>query len=522
MTSTTPPAPPLRGNHLEQFARLMPDKVALWENEHSLTWAAWDERANRLADALAQRGIGEGDRVGLRMMNRIAWFVVDGALGKLGAVRVAISHRLTPLEVRHILENSRARAIFSDDEDTEQLAPALADMPNLTLQVGLFGGASVVGLDELIATGSPTSRYTEKVSGSVVYTSGTTGAPKGVYRTAATSDEQRDLVRRLTEDMRRSIPYARGDRNLLAAPLNHAAAPASAIGSLARAGSVYLMRRFDPEEALKLIERHKVTVTFLVPTMLNRIVNLPPEVLSQYDVSSLRIITTGASVCPPDLKLKVTAAFGPCLYESYGSTETGLVTMFTPPDIASHPASCGRLLDGVTVRVVDDHGNELPSGEIGTIYIRNGLTIRSYLGEDKPGPDFTSDGFFTAGDVGRLDPDGYLYILDRKKDMIIAGGINIYPAEIEAALRQHPAVLDVAAFGVPHTDLGEQVYVAVERVPGHTIDERELAAFAAERLAKYKLPRVIAFVDELPRNTAGKVLKRDLRAPYWAGTGRVI
>jgi long-chain acyl-CoA synthetase len=263
-------------------------------------------------------------------------------------------------------------------------------------------------------------------------------------------------------------------------------------------------------------------VTFLVPTMLNRIVNLPEDVRARYDLSSMRIITTGASVCPADLKRKVTELFGPVLYDSYGSTETGLVTIFTPADLSERSESCGRLLDGVEVRVVDDGGNALPRGEVGTIYIRSGTTIGGYLGESTRGDDFTDDGFFTAGDVGRLDAQGYLYILDRKKDMIIAGGVNIYPAEVEAALRAHPAVLDAAVFGVPHADLGEQVLAICERVPGQHVDANELAGFIAGRIAKYKLPRAIEFSDELPRNAAGKVLKRELRAPYWAGTGRAI
>ncbi|MET0343792.1 MAG: AMP-binding protein [Polyangiales bacterium] len=524
MTTPPPPAaPPARGNHIEQLARALPDGVALREGEHALTWSAWNDQANRLADALAARGLGAGDRVALRMLNRIEWFVVDAALSKLGAVRVAISQRLKAPEVRHIVVDSGARAIFVDDEDVAALLPAFHDNPKLVLKVGLFGSAE--GVDAyaaLLDAGAPTERFSEAAAQSVVYTSGTTGAPKGVARTAAQSAEKRELVRRLGDDLRRSIPYQRGDRNLLAAPLNHAAGPSSALATHARGGSVVLLRRFDPEEALRLIAKHRITVSFLVPTMLNRIVNLPEEVRAQYDVSSMRIITTGASVCPADLKRKVTALFGPVLYDSYGATECGLVTIFTPADLEKHADSCGRLLDGIEVRVADDAGNALPRGEVGTIYIRSGSTIAGYLGHGEGGDDFTADGFFTAGDVGKLDDESYLYILDRKKDMIIAGGVNLYPAEIEAALRAHPAVLDAAVFGVPHPDLGEQPHAVCERVPGKHVEAQELADFVAARLAKFKLPRAITFVDELPRNAAGKVLKRDLRAPFWAGSGRAI
>ena len=511
------------GIYLEQHARALPDGIALWESESALTWAEWDDRANRFADALATRGIAPGDRVALRMMTRIEWFIVDAALAKLGAVRVAVAHKLQPSEIRYLLENSGARAIVFDDELSAGLVPAFSGLSQLTLRIGLFGqGPESENFAKVLASGSPVERFAEKSASAIVYTSGTTGKPKGVQKGAPADARGRELLARLTADLRTSIPYQKGDSNLLCAPLNHAAGPASALGTHVRGGTVYLLKKFDPEEALRLIARHRISTSFLVPTMLNRIVSLPTEVRAKYDVSALRIITTGASVCPSELKRKVTTYFGPCLYESYGSTETGLVTILTPADLERHADSSGRLLDGVEVRIVDDDGNELPRGQIGQIYIKSAATIAAYFGEEQGGPDFTEDGWFTAGDVGRLDEENFLYIVDRKKDMIIAGGVNIYPAEIEEALRGHPAIRDAAVFGVPNEDLGEEVHAACERVPGSQLDERELAAFVAERLAKFKRPRGYTFVDELPRNVMGKVLKRELRAPHWEGTGRII
>jgi len=514
-----------RGNYIEQHARSMPTALALCEGDQQLSWAAWDEQANRLADALAERGIGAGDRVAVRTMNRIEWFVVEAALGKLGALRVAVSFRLRPAEVHYMLEHSGARAIVFDDEDPAALAPAFAGLPSLRLKIGLYPGAragdDVEVFAELLATSSAEPRFSEQGGGAIVYTSGTTGHPKGVRKTAPADEPTRALLRRINEDLKRSIPFQRGDRNLLSAPLNHAAAPASALGTHMRAGTVYLERKFDAESALKVIHQHRITTSFLVPTMLNRIVNLPADVLARYDVSSMRAITTGASVCPADLKRKVISFFGPCLYENYGATEVGLVTMWTPADLEQRADSCGRLLDGVDVRIVDEARNPLPRGQLGEIFVKSPATMASYLGEGKSA-DFSADGYFTAGDVGKLDADGYLYILDRKKDMIIAGGVNIYPAEIEAALRAHPAVLDAAVFGAPDAEWGEQVIAVVERVPGTRLEQAELYAFVAELLAGYKRPRSIAFVDELPRNAAGKVLKQELRAGHWAGSGRVI
>ena len=525
---------PQRGNYLERHARSMPNALALCEGERQLSWAAWDAQANRLAAALAARGIGEGDRVAVRMMNRLEWFVVEAALGKLGALRVAVSYRLRPAEVRYMLEHSAARALVFDDEAPAALAPAFTNLPTLRLKVGLYprlvqaetaheqaGAQDVEAWGPLLAASSAEPRFTEKAGGSIVYTSGTTGHPKGVRKTAPADEESRARLRRISEDLRRTIPFQRGDRNLLSAPLNHAAAPASALGTHMRGGTVYLERKFDAESALKVIHEHRITTSFLVPTMLNRIVNLPAAVRARYDVSSMRAITTGASVCPAELKRQVTAYFGPCLYENYGATEVGLVTMWTPADLEQRADSCGRLLDGVDVRIVDDARNPLPRGQLGEIFVKSPATMASYLGESKSA-DFTDDGYFTAGDVGRLDADGYLYILDRKKDMIIAGGVNIYPAEIEAVLRAHPAVLDAAVFGAPDPEWGEQVVAVVERVPGARLAQTELDAFVVEQLAGYKRPRALTFVNELPRNAAGKVLKHELRAAHWAGTGRSI
>ncbi|MFI5308388.1 MAG: class I adenylate-forming enzyme family protein, partial [Polyangiales bacterium] len=260
---------------------------------------------------------------------------------------------------------------------------------------------------------------------------------------------------------------------------------------------------------------------FLVPTMLNRIVNLPPQVLAAHDVSSIRIITTGASPCPQSVKEKVIAYFGDhCLFESYGSTEVGLVTRMLPQDHLCKPGSCGQLLDGVELKLLDDEGHEVSPGAVGEIYVKTPSMIERYLNQGAP--DELRDGFFATGDVGRLDEDGYLYILDRKKDMIIAGGVNIYPAEIENALREHPAVLDAAVFGIPHAELGEQVKAVIECKDGCTVSEPDLLAFVADKLAAYKRPRSIEVVREIPRNPAGKPLKAAMRAPYWQGTGKAI
>jgi long-chain acyl-CoA synthetase len=514
--------------YLERFADESPHAPALCDGSLTLSWAEWNALANRLADGLERLGLRSGDRVGVRMMNRMEWFVVDAALAKLGAVRVAIAWRLRPREVRYILESSGARGIFFDDEDARALLPALVDEEGRRLRglewlIGVVDAVDgVIAYSELVASGRPNSRFSSGAGDAIVFTSGTTGRPRGVHRSRPNDEARRQALAAVNNDLKRSIPYKQGDRNLLAAPLNHAAAPSSALATHARRGTVYVLRKFDAEESLRWISRYRITVSFMVPTMLNRIVSLPDDVLARYDVSSIRIITTGASVCPADLKRKVSAYFGPRLYESYGSTETGLITLSTPADQERHPDSCGRLLDGIDVRVLDDDGRVMPRGAIGQIFVKSPATISAYLGESALDAAVACDGYFTAGDVGRLDEDGYLYIVDRKKDMIISGGVNIYPAEVEMVLREHPAVFDAAVFGVPNSDWGEEVKAVCEPVAGRQVDVRELIDFVSERLADYKRPRSIEFVSELPRNAAGKVLKNELRAPHWAGAGRVI
>jgi long-chain acyl-CoA synthetase len=515
---------------LEFFAEHTPDRVALCEDGRALTWAEWNARADRVAEVLFTRGgVEPGERVALCMHNRIEWFVTQAAAAKLDASLVPVSARLTPAEIHYIVADSGARAFVFDAEDLAAVARVWTDEPPcekrsaVRIAIGLRRSdrPEVSAFDEIAERGDRVIRFAPHAPRSIVYTSGTTGRPRGVVNGRAAQSSRPPQTSAADSSQVRAMQTPEPIRNLLGAPLNHAAGQASARATHAAGGCVYIMPKFDPDEALRIIDHERITTTFLVPTMLNRIVNLPQETLAAHDVSSIRTIVTGASPCPQSVKEQVIAYFGNhCLTESYGSTEVGLVSRMSPEDHLRKPGSCGRLLDRVEVRIEDAEGRALALGEIGEICVKTPGMIERYLNEGAPRE--LKDGFFSTGDVGRLDEAGYLYILDRKKDMIIAGGVNIYPAEIENSLRRHPAVLDAAVFGIPHPELGEQVKAVVECVDGRSVTEAELLRFVSQELASYKRPRSIDFVDEIPRNAAGKPLKTQLRAPHWAGTGKVI
>jgi long-chain acyl-CoA synthetase len=283
-----------------------------------------------------------------------------------------------------------------------------------------------------------------------------------------------------------------------------------------------LLDPYDPEEALRLIDRHKVQLWIGVPTMLLRVQALPDDVVDRYDVSSIEALTVGAAPVPQSLKQWVVDHFGAVLWEGYGTSESGMVAYMPPEHQLTKPGSSGIPYDGVEIAIVDDDWNRLPVGETGEIAVNTPVVLRGYLGRDPLGDDVLRDGFYRTGDVGHVDEDGFLFITDRIKDMIVAGGVNIYPAEIEKALVAHPDVEDAAVIGIPEPDFGEQALAFVVTRPGHSVTGPELLEFLDGRLASYKKPRQFEFVDHLPVSPMGKVLKTELRAPYWKGRDRNV
>jgi acyl-CoA synthetase (AMP-forming)/AMP-acid ligase II len=369
-------------------------------------------------------------------------------------------------------------------------------------------------IDELLGAGSPaTLAAPAGLGGSMVYTAGTTGKPKGARRQS--TDPSAALPRLAA--LRCVAP---DDVHLVAGPLYHSAPGGFALYAHALGQTVVVMRKFDAEDALRTIERHRCTTTFMAPTLLKRIVDLPAEVRKRYDVRSMRSIVVAAAPCPMRVKEEVLAYFGPVLYEFYGSTELGINTVLAPDDMLRKPGSCGRAAPGIELAVLDDAGRAVAPGQPGELHVRRYEGVFDGYYKNEAATRETSRGeWLSVGDVAWLDDEGFVYICDRKRDMIISGGVNIYPAEIEDALHRHPAIEDAAVFGVPDPEWGERVHAAIQPRAGAELTAAEVTAFCRRHLADYKTPRDVSFHTEFPRDTAGKLVKRLLREPFWAGRG---
>jgi long-chain acyl-CoA synthetase len=353
----------------------------------------------------------------------------------------------------------------------------------------------------------------------MIYTSGTTGHPKGVRRGAPTPAQT------IAAERLRALIYGLkpGVRVLLPGPLYHSAPNSFGLRAGRLGGALVLMPRFDPEEFLRLVQDQRIDTLFMVPTMFVRLMKLPEAVRRKYDISSLRHVVHAAAPCPADVKRAMIEWWGPVIYEYYGSTEAGALTFASSDDALNKPGTVGKILDGVELRFLDGDGASLPQGEIGEIYSRTADNPDfAYHNKPEKRAEIERDGFITSGDVGYIDEDGYVFICDRKRDMVISGGVNIYPAEIEAALHAIPGVHDCAVFGIPDDEFGEALMAVVEPQAGVTLDVNAIRVRLKTSLADYKVPRYVEILKGLPREDSGKIFKRRLRDPYWERAGRRI
>jgi len=355
----------------------------------------------------------------------------------------------------------------------------------------------------------------------MIYTSGTTGAPKGVRRLPSSAE----AVARIAEVVETVFGFRDGGdiRTVVTGPMYHAAPNAYGMFAVRKGGFCLLQPRFDAEGLLQLIEQHRIAHMHMVPTMFVRLLKLPDAVKRRYDLSSLRFVVHAAAPCPADVKRQMIDWWGPIINEYYGSTETSAVVFCNSQDALRKPGTVGRALPGARVRILDDNGRSLGANEVGEVYARiEGTPDFTYHGRDDLRREIERDGLITVGDVGYLDDEGFLFLCDRKKDMVISGGVNIYPAEIEAVLLSCPGIRDCAVFGIPDEEYGEALCAYVQPESGISLHEPAIRAHLATKLARYKLPKIIEFRADLPREDSGKIFKRKLRAPYWQSAGRQI
>ena len=502
---------------LASHAESTPDKPAVILGDRTLDFATLHERANRVAHAFRELGCRAEDRVAVMSYNSIETFETASGLRRADHVIVPINYRLRGSEIAYVVNDSGARAVVAGPEHVDAVEAARREITGERAFVAIGdrvppGWVSYAGLLASAPAGPVAGAETSGLGPSMIYTSGTTGRPKGAWRPHGVNLENVLQIISIFE-------LDSSDVHLTCGPGYHSAVSFfSALHSLLGA-TVVLQPKFDAAGALDLIERHRVTTTFMAPILLQRLVD--EQERRPRDTSSLRALLLGAAPCPQSLKARAEAVLGQVLWEFYGATETGINTVLRPKDQLRKPGSCGTAVPGQEIRLVKDDGAEAGVGEPGEFMVRN-----SWLAEYYHRPDATQgslhDGFFSVGDVAFRDAEGYYHICDRRVDMIITGGVNVYPAEVEAVLAAHPAVADAAVIGVPDAEWGEAVKAVVALRPGASVAAEQLIAYCGEQLAGYKKPRSVDFVDELPRDAAGKLLKRRIREPYWTGAGRQI
>ncbi|WP_456697675.1 acyl-CoA synthetase [Aeromicrobium sp. P5_D10] len=508
-------------------AQTWPDRpaVIMGGSGETLTWAELDERSKRLAQLFWAEGLRPGDHVAILMENNIRYIEVFWAAFRSGLYLTAVNRHLTPSEAGYIIDDSDAQVLVMSAYKGE-LATALTPLtPKVRRRLMVDG--TVPGYDayeDAIAAHPAEALAEEPLGRTMLYSSGSTGRPKGVWRplTGRTVQEGKPAlipVYKTLYGMDENTIY------LSPAPIYHSAPLLFSTDSMALGATVVIMEKFDAEESLALIEKYQVTHVQFVATMFSRMLKLPQEVRDKYDLSSLRYVIHGAAPCSIPIKQAMIDWLGPILYEYYAGTEDTGATVISSHEWLEHKGSVGQAALESTIHICDPTGRELPVGEVGRIYFETSEVVAGfqYYGEPEKtaGAHHPDHPNWTAlGDLGRLDEDGYLYLADRESFMIIAGGVNIYPQEIEDVLISHPLVQDVAVFGVPNEDLGEEVKAVVQLVDPALEGDATTAALMAhceEYLAKFKWPRSIDFLSDFPRSPTGKLHKAPLRDTYWAG-----
>lgn len=511
----------------------------IWSGERVLTSDDIQRRARQAATGFESLGIAPGDGVAIYLRNDYAFFEATLGASTLGAYPVAVNWHYTPTEANYLLEDADVKALIIH---ADLLAPireaipagvavlAVPVPPEIQSAYGLSDAqcqipAGVLNWETWREGFPDRERPPSPMPSTIIYTSGTTGRPKGVRRPTATPEQAAVRDRMLTQSYGFTDYPGRGQEitTAIVGPIYHSAPNAHALFCFRQGANIVVMPRFDPDALLQQIQDRRITHLNMVPIMFNRLLKLPKAVRAAYDLSSLRFVAHAAAPVSPPIKHAMIEWWGPVINEYYGSTEMGNVTFCTAEEWLTHPGTVGRPMPGAEVRVIDDAGNNLPPREIGEVIGRmQGGSDFTYQNDDEKRRRMEKQGLVTPGDIGYFDEDGYLYLCDRANDMIISGGVNIYPAEIEAELHKMPEVADCAVFGIPDEEFGEAICAFIQPQPGLTLSESDLRTWLRQQVAGYKMPRVWEFVADLPREDSGKIFKRKLREPYWENAGRNI
>jgi acyl-CoA synthetase (AMP-forming)/AMP-acid ligase II len=485
-----------------------PHRIGLVHHDRAYSFFEMNELMDRIGVALAKRGFRKGSAAMLVLKNRPELLFLQSGLGRIGAAAVTVSWRSTPGELEFLGNHSGSQAVFFDVDVADVVRAALDKLPGVPRENFFVVGGKAEGFstfDELVSSvkGAPADDSEEAAV--VTYTSGTTGKPKGAVRKFS-----REAVASAMAFIGET-PMKCGDVHLAVCPLYHATAFGFIALSYIVGAKVVLLDEFKPEAFLEAVQRYRVTTTAMVPTMLHRLLEHGADRIKAYDTSSLTAIFSGGAPLPGPVANEIIDVLGPVLFNFYGATETGLVTLANSEDLRRSPGTIGRVVPGNEVRLLDEYGRECGDEEVGELYVRSPMLVAGYHADPDATAQSMKEGFFSVGDLARRDARGCYHLEGRKRDMIISGGVNVYPAEVEGAIEEHPAVAEVAVVGVPDREWGERVRAFVVKKAGVDLDDSILKAHCRSRLSGAKVPRDFVFIDALPRNPTGKVLKRDLR-----------
>jgi len=509
---------------LRYRAQQQRDDAALWHDGRATSYRELDRRSNLVADALVRAGLTPGQRVCVLDKGHDFFFEVIFGIGKAGGVFTPVNWRLAPPEIAFVVDDAEAPFLFVGADfaaAVEQIEGDLQSVRHIVAWDGAARGRSWIDYEEFLSGAEaidPRRDGDESDTAWQLYTSGTTGHPKGAELTHT------NLCAAMATGLLGFGGVRSGDTGLVCMPLYHIGGSGYALALLYAGARLVIMREADPTRILELIEAEGIQHAFMVPALLNFLVQHPRA--AQTDFTSLKTLVYGASPIPEELLATCIRVFGCDFVQAYGLTETtGALVTLAPRDHvvgSKRLRACGQPVFGCDLRIVSPSGEPCGPNEVGEILMRGALVMKGYWKRDEANAQCLRDGWFRSGDAGYLDEDGFLYIHDRVKDMIVSGGENVYPAEVESVLYAHPAVADVAVIGVPDDKWGESVKAVVVRVAGATATKEEIIDYCRDKIAGYKRPRSVDFVDALPRNPTGKILKRELRAKYWEGKTRQV